>query len=55
MPLLSNMEWRGIESCKEIGALQNARNYVKPVLKMRLVDIPIEIEQAVDKISVLSI
>lgn len=55
MPLLSNMEWRGIERSKEIGALQNARNYVKPVLKMRLGDIPIEIEQAVDKISVLSI
>ncbi|TYT71779.1 transposase, partial [Microcystis aeruginosa KLA2] len=32
-----------------------ARNYVKTVLKMRLGDIPIEIEQAVDKISVLSI
>jgi hypothetical protein len=34
---------------------ENARNYVKMVLKMRWGDIPIEIEQAVDKISVLSI
>ncbi|GCE61344.1 hypothetical protein MiAbB_03278 [Microcystis aeruginosa NIES-4285] len=59
MPLMSNMELRGIERVKEIGkeigALENARNYVKTVLKMRLGDIPIEIEQAVDKISVLSI
>ncbi|GBD53243.1 hypothetical protein D3800_14040 [Microcystis aeruginosa NIES-298] len=59
MPLMSNMELRGIERGKEIGkeigALENARNYVKTVLKMRLGDIPIEIEQAVDKISVLSI
>jgi hypothetical protein len=59
MPLVSNMELRGIERGKEIGkeigALENARNYVKTVLKMRLGDIPIEIEQAVDKISVLSI
>jgi hypothetical protein len=59
MPLMSNMELRGMERGKEIGkeigALENARNYVKTVLKMRLGDIPIEIEQAVDKISVLSI
>jgi hypothetical protein len=55
MPLMSNMELRGIEQGKEIGALENARNYVKTVLKTRLGDIPIEIEQAVDKISVLSI
>ena len=66
-PLISNMELRGrkigeeigelrgIERGKEIGALENARNYVKTVLKTRLGDIPIEIEQAVDKISVLSI
>ena len=67
MPLMSNMELRGIERGKEIGkeidkeigkeigALENARNYIKTVLKTRLGDIPIEIEQAVDKISVLSI
>ena len=55
MPLVSNMELRGIERGKEIGALENARNYVKTVLKTRLGDIPIDIEQAVDKIAVLSI
>jgi hypothetical protein len=59
MPLISNMELRGIERGKEIGkeigALENARDYIKMVLKTRLGDIPIEIEQAVDKISVLSI
>ena len=55
MPLMSNMELRGIERGKEIGALEKARNYIKTVLKTRLGDIPIEIEQAVDKISVLSI
>ncbi|MFN6272994.1 MAG: hypothetical protein ACK4ZI_09110 [Microcystis sp.] len=71
MPLMSNMELRGMERGKEIGkeigkemgkeigkeigALENARNYVKTVLKTRLGDIPIEIEQAVDKIAVLSI
>jgi len=59
MPLVSNMELRGIERGKElgkeIGALEKARNYIKTVLKMRLGDIPIDIEQAVDKIAVLSI
>ncbi|MFM6403369.1 MAG: hypothetical protein ACKPGT_01450, partial [Microcystis sp.] len=59
MPLMSNMELRGIEQGKEIGkeigALEKARNYIKTVLKMRLGDIPIDIEQAVDKIAVLSI
>ncbi|WP_447914400.1 hypothetical protein [Microcystis aeruginosa] len=59
MPLVSNMELRGIERGKEIGkeigALEKARNYIKTVLKTRLGDIPIEIEQAVDKIAVLSI
>jgi hypothetical protein len=55
MPLLSNMELRGIERGKEIGALQKARDYVKMVLKMRLREIPWEIQQSVDEISVLSI
>ena len=31
MPLLSNMELRGIERGKEIGALQKAREAVKTV------------------------
>ncbi|MGJ0604818.1 hypothetical protein [Cylindrospermopsis raciborskii] len=59
MPLLTNMELRGIETGKEIGKeigiLKNARDYVKLVLRTRLGDIPVKIEQAVDKISVLSI
>ncbi|MEE6160056.1 hypothetical protein U9R62_01510 [Cylindrospermopsis raciborskii DSH] len=38
-----------------IGILKNARDYVKLVLRTRLGDIPVKIEQAVDKISVLSI
>jgi len=55
MSLISNMELWGIERSKEIRALENGRKYVKKVLKTRGGDIPIEIEQAVDKISVLSI
>ncbi len=31
MPLMSNMELRGIERGKEIGALENARDFVKKV------------------------
>jgi hypothetical protein len=46
---------RGKEIGKEIGALQNARDYVKMVLKMRLRQIPLEIQQSVDEISVLSV
>ncbi|QNP28330.1 hypothetical protein [Cylindrospermopsis curvispora] len=55
MPLLTNMESRGIETGKEIGILKNARDYVKLVLRTRLGDIPEKMEQAVDKILVLSI
>ena len=71
MPLLSNMELRGMERGKEIGkkigeeigkeigkeigALQKARDYIKMVLKTRLGEMPLEIQQAVDQISVLSI
>ncbi len=56
MPLMSNMELRGIERGKEIGeeigelrgiergkeigALENARDFVKKVLENRLGDIP---------------
>ncbi|MEE6160046.1 hypothetical protein U9R62_01470 [Cylindrospermopsis raciborskii DSH] len=63
MPLLTNMELRGIETGKEIGKeigreigiLEKAHEDVKLVLRTRLGDIPVKIEQAVDKISVLSI
>jgi hypothetical protein len=51
MPLLSNMELRGME----IGALQNARNFVKTVLQARLGEVPLDIEQYLNEISVLSI
>jgi hypothetical protein len=59
MPLLSNMELRGMERGKEIGkeigALQNARDDVKEVLKIRLGEIPLEIEDALNQISDLSV
>ena len=55
MPLLSNMELRGIERGKEIGALQNARDYIKAVLRVRLGEIPLEIETYLMQISNLSV
>jgi hypothetical protein len=55
MPLLSNMEIRGMERGKEIGALQNARDYIKAVLRVRLGKIPLEIETYLMQISDLSI
>jgi hypothetical protein len=63
MPLLSNMELRGLERGKEIGqeigkeigALQNARDDVKEVLKIRLGEISWEIEASLDQISDLSV
>ena len=55
MPLLSNMELRGLERGKEIGALQNARDDVKEVLKIRLGEIPSEIEASLNQISDLSV
>ncbi|BAZ91115.1 hypothetical protein NIES932_26220 [Raphidiopsis curvata NIES-932] len=55
MPLLTNMELIGIETGKEIGILEKAHEDVKLVLRTRLGDIPEKIEQAVDKILVLSI
>jgi len=59
MPLLSNMELRGMERGKkigqEIGALQKARDYIKAVLRVRLGEIPLEIETYLMQISDLSI
>ena len=59
MPLLSNMELRGLERGKEIGkeigALQNARDYIKAVLRVRLGEIPLEIETYLMQISNLSV
>ena len=59
MPLLSNMELRGLERGKEIGkeigALQNARDYIKAVLRVRLGEMPLEIETYLMQISNLSV
>ena len=55
MPLLSNMELRGIERGKEIGALQNARDYIKAVLLVRLGELTLEIETYLMGISDLSV
>ena len=55
MPLLSNMELRGMERGKEIGALQNRRDDIKEVLKIRLGEIPSEIETSLNQISDLSV
>jgi hypothetical protein len=55
MPLLSNMELRGIERGKEIGALQNARDAIKTVLQVRLGKISSNIEDSLNQISDLSV
>ncbi|WP_435184610.1 hypothetical protein ACRYJJ_08170 [Cylindrospermopsis raciborskii G7] len=59
MPLLTNIELKGIETGKEIGkeigTLEKAHDYVKLVLKTRLGDIPETIAKEVDTISVLPI
>nr|WP_231859680.1 hypothetical protein [Microcystis aeruginosa] len=58
MPLMSNMELRGIERGKEIGkeigALENARDFVKTVLESRLGEVPLDVEQYLNKVSLLS-
>nr|WP_306462161.1 hypothetical protein [Microcystis aeruginosa] len=65
MPLVSNIELRGrkigeeigelrgMERGKEIGALQNARDFVKTVLESRLGEVPLDVEQYLNKVSVL--
>ena len=55
MPLLSNMELRGIERGKEIGTLQKARDAIKTVLQVRLGEIPLEIADSLGQISDLSV
>jgi hypothetical protein len=63
MPLLSNMELRGIERGKEIGkeigqeigALQNARNAVKTVLKTRFGEVTLDIVASLAQITDLSL
>jgi hypothetical protein len=55
MPLLSNMELRGIERGKEIGkeigALQKSRDAIKTVLQVRLGELSGEIADSLGKIS----
>jgi hypothetical protein len=59
MPLLSNMELRGIERGKEIGkeigALQNSRAAIKTVLHARLGNVNSDVESHLSQISDLSI
>lgn len=59
MPLLSNMELRGLERGKEIGkeigALRKAQDDIKTVLQIRLGQVPSDIEEALNNISDLSI
>ena len=45
MPLVSNMELRGIERGKEIGALEKSRDAIKTVLTVRFGQISSEIEE----------
>ena len=55
MPLISNMELRGIERGKEIGkeigALQKSRDAIKTVLTVRFGQISSEIEEIIGKIT----
>jgi hypothetical protein len=59
MPLLSNMELRGIERGKEIGkeigALQKSRDDIKTVLTVRFGVIPSDIQDLLSQISNLSL
>ena len=55
MPLLSNMELRGLERGKEIGALQNARDYIKTVLKVRFGEVSFGIDSSLEQVSDLSV
>jgi hypothetical protein len=55
MPLMSNMELRGIERGKEIGkeigALQKSRDAIKTVLTVRFGEISSEIEEIIGKMT----
>jgi uncharacterized protein Yka (UPF0111/DUF47 family) len=59
MPLISNMELRGIERGKEIGkeigALENSRDDIRTVLTVRFGQIYSEIEEMIDKITNLAL
>ncbi|ARI83230.1 hypothetical protein IQ224_14190 [Microcystis sp. LEGE 00066] len=51
MPLVSNMELRGIERGKEIGVLEKSRDAIKTVLTVRFGQISSEIEEIIGKIT----
>ena len=55
MPLMSNMELRGIEQGKkigkEIGVLENSRDDIKTVLTVRFGEISSEIEEIIGKMT----
>ena len=59
MPLLSNMEIRGMERGKEIGkkigALQKARSDIQRVLQIRLGGISSQMESSLSRISDVSL
>ncbi len=51
MPLVSNMELRGIEQGKEIGVLEKSRDDIKTVLTVRFGQISSEIEEIIGKMT----
>ena len=51
MPLLSNMELKGIERGKEIGSLEKARQAVKRVLEIRFEEVFSEVGAALVQVS----
>ncbi|MFM7577396.1 MAG: hypothetical protein ACKO5Q_10735 [Microcystaceae cyanobacterium] len=55
MPLLSNMELRGMERGKEIGTLQKARSDIQRVLQIRLGKISAQVESSLSLISDVSL
>ena len=51
MPLMSNMELRGMERGKEIGVLEKSRDDIKTVLTVRFGQISSEIEEIIAKMT----
>lgn len=51
MPLLSNLELRGMERGQEIGALKKGRDYITIVLNSRLGDVPNKIQQSLSEVT----
>ena len=55
MPLLSNMELKGMKRGKEIGSLEKAREDVKRVLQIRFGDVFSEVGEALMEVSDVSV